>query len=118
LALPAVDRVMVAGIRACAAPPTALKFEPGFHTGILTMHGSNGVLAPPPCREGSRGKRVFQRDWSTPFCAVTRPRPSRDTARAMSDRDQEIIASLRRTYEAFSCGDFDAAMEMAHPRLS
>jgi len=35
----------------------------------------------------------------------------------MSDRDQEIIASLRRTYEAFSRGDFDAAIEIAHPEI-
>jgi ketosteroid isomerase-like protein len=35
----------------------------------------------------------------------------------MSDRDQEIIASVNRTYEAFSRGDFDAAMEMAHPEI-
>ena len=35
----------------------------------------------------------------------------------MSDRDQEIIASLRRIYEAFNRGDFDAAMEMAHPEI-
>jgi ketosteroid isomerase-like protein len=35
----------------------------------------------------------------------------------MSDRDQEIIASVHRTYEAFSRGDFDAAMEMAHPEI-
>ena len=35
----------------------------------------------------------------------------------MSDRDQEIIASVHRTYEAFSRGDFDATMEMAHPEI-
>ena len=35
----------------------------------------------------------------------------------MSDRDQGIIASLHRTYAAFSRGDFDAAMEMAHPEI-
>jgi len=33
----------------------------------------------------------------------------------MRDRDQEIIASLRRAYEGFSRGDFDAAIEIAHP---
>jgi len=33
----------------------------------------------------------------------------------MADRDEEIIARLRRTYEAFSRGDFDAAIELAHP---
>ena len=41
----------------------------------------------------------------------------RDTARAMSDRDQEIISSLRRTYEAYSRGDFDTATAMAHPEI-
>jgi ketosteroid isomerase-like protein len=35
----------------------------------------------------------------------------------MSDRDQEIIASLRRTYEAFSRGDFDTAIQIAHPEI-
>ena len=35
----------------------------------------------------------------------------------MSDRDQEIIASLHRAHEAFNRGDFDAAMEMAHPEI-
>lgn len=35
----------------------------------------------------------------------------------MPDRDQEIINSLRRTYEAFSRGDFDTAMEIAHPEI-
>ena len=35
----------------------------------------------------------------------------------MSDRDQEIIAKLRRAYEAFSRGDFDTAIEMAHPEI-
>ena len=35
----------------------------------------------------------------------------------MSDRDQEIVASLRRTYEAFSRGDFDTAVEVAHPEI-
>lgn len=33
----------------------------------------------------------------------------------MSDRDQEIVSRLRRTYEAFSRGDFDTAIEIAHP---
>ena len=40
---------------------------------------------------------------------------TRDTARAMPDRDQKIIDSLRRAYEAFSRGDFDTAIEIAHP---
>jgi ketosteroid isomerase-like protein len=35
----------------------------------------------------------------------------------MSDRDQEIIDSLRRAYEAFSRADFDTAVEMAHPEI-
>jgi ketosteroid isomerase-like protein len=35
----------------------------------------------------------------------------------VSDRDQEIIASVRRTCEAFSRGDFDAAIELAHPEI-
>jgi ketosteroid isomerase-like protein len=43
--------------------------------------------------------------------------PGRDTARAMSQRDQEMIASLRRGYEAFNRGDFDAAMEIVHPKI-
>ena len=33
----------------------------------------------------------------------------------MSDRDQEIINSLRHAYEAFSRADFDTAIEIAHP---
>jgi ketosteroid isomerase-like protein len=35
----------------------------------------------------------------------------------MSDRDQEIISSLRSTYEAFNHGDFDTAIELAHPEI-
>ena len=35
----------------------------------------------------------------------------------MSDREQEIISSLRRVYEAFSRGDFDTAIAMAHPEI-
>ncbi len=35
----------------------------------------------------------------------------------MSERDQEIIASLRSTYEALSRGDFDAAIEIADPDI-
>jgi ketosteroid isomerase-like protein len=35
----------------------------------------------------------------------------------MSDRDEEIIARLRRFYEAFNRDDFDAAMEIAHPEI-
>ena len=35
----------------------------------------------------------------------------------MSDRDQEIISSLRRVYEAYSRADFDAAIEIAHPDI-
>jgi ketosteroid isomerase-like protein len=35
----------------------------------------------------------------------------------MPDRDQEIIESLRRAYEAFSRADFDTAIEIAHPEI-
>jgi len=35
----------------------------------------------------------------------------------MPDQDQEISSSLRRTYEAFSRGDFDAAIKLAHPEI-
>jgi ketosteroid isomerase-like protein len=35
----------------------------------------------------------------------------------MTDRDEEIIARLRRSYEAYSRGDFDAAIEVAHPEV-
>jgi ketosteroid isomerase-like protein len=35
----------------------------------------------------------------------------------MSDRDQEMINSLRRAYEAFNRGDFDTATERAHPEI-
>jgi hypothetical protein len=35
----------------------------------------------------------------------------------MLDRDKEIVASLRRTYDAFSRGYFDTAMEIAHPEI-
>jgi|SRR5215211_2130040 len=35
----------------------------------------------------------------------------------MSDREQEITDSLRRTYDAFNRGDFDTAMEIAHPEI-
>lgn len=35
----------------------------------------------------------------------------------MAGRDQEIIASVHRTYEAFIRGDFEVAMEMAHPEI-
>lgn len=35
----------------------------------------------------------------------------------MTDRDQEIIATLRNTYEAFSRGDFEATTKMAHPEI-
>jgi len=34
---------------------------------------------------------------------------------AMADREEEIVARLRRGYKAFSRGDFDAAIEMFHP---
>jgi ketosteroid isomerase-like protein len=35
----------------------------------------------------------------------------------MADRNQEIVASLRRIYEAFNRGDFDAAIAVAHPEI-
>ncbi len=35
----------------------------------------------------------------------------------MADRDQEIVASLRRIYEAFNRGDFDAAIAVVHPEI-
>jgi ketosteroid isomerase-like protein len=35
----------------------------------------------------------------------------------MSERDEEIIARLRRVYEAFNRNDFDAATEIAHPEI-
>jgi ketosteroid isomerase-like protein len=35
----------------------------------------------------------------------------------MSDRDQKILNSLSRVYEAYSRGDFDAAIEIAHPEI-
>jgi ketosteroid isomerase-like protein len=42
---------------------------------------------------------------------------TRDTAPAMSDRDEEIIAGLRQIYEAFNRSDFDAAIAVAHPEI-
>jgi ketosteroid isomerase-like protein len=35
----------------------------------------------------------------------------------VADRDEEIIARLRRSYDAFNRGDFDAAAEVAHPGI-
>ena len=35
----------------------------------------------------------------------------------MPDRDQQIISALRRSYEAYSRGDFDTAIEIAHPEI-
>jgi ketosteroid isomerase-like protein len=35
----------------------------------------------------------------------------------MADRDEEILTRLRRGYDAFNRGDFDAAVEMAHPEI-
>ena len=45
------------------------------------------------------------------------PPPARDTERAVSAQDEEIIARLRRVYEAFNRGDFDAAIGVAHPEI-
>jgi ketosteroid isomerase-like protein len=35
----------------------------------------------------------------------------------MGERDEEITARLRRFYEAFNSGDYDAAIEVAHPAI-
>jgi ketosteroid isomerase-like protein len=35
----------------------------------------------------------------------------------MDERDEEIIARMRRLYDAFNRGDFDRVMEMAHPDI-
>jgi ketosteroid isomerase-like protein len=35
----------------------------------------------------------------------------------MGERDEEIVARLRRFYAAFNRGDFEAAMEVAHPAI-
>ena len=35
----------------------------------------------------------------------------------MSEREQEIISSLRSAYEAFNRADFDTAMDVAHPEI-
>jgi ketosteroid isomerase-like protein len=35
----------------------------------------------------------------------------------MADRDEQIVAGLRRIYEAFNRGDFDAAIAVAHPEI-
>ncbi len=35
----------------------------------------------------------------------------------MDERDVAMIDALRRTYEAFNRGDFDAAVESAHPEI-
>ena len=35
----------------------------------------------------------------------------------MADRDRELIDKVRRGYEAFNRGDFDAAVEMADPDI-
>src|SRR3954449_11336888 len=43
--------------------------------------------------------------------------PERDTAWAMDERNAAMIDALRRTYEAFNRGDFDAAVESAHPEI-
>lgn len=48
--------------------------------------------------------------------SVTAERASApDTVREIEGRDEEVIARLRRVYEAFSRGDFDSAIEIAHP---
>lgn len=35
----------------------------------------------------------------------------------MSREEQQIVSRLRGAYEAFNRGDFDAAMEVAHPEI-
>jgi ketosteroid isomerase-like protein len=35
----------------------------------------------------------------------------------MSNRDPEVIAIVRRVFDAYSRGDFEAAMENAHPDI-
>jgi ketosteroid isomerase-like protein len=35
----------------------------------------------------------------------------------VTDREPEIIPRLRRSYDAFNRGDYDAAMEIAHPEV-
>jgi ketosteroid isomerase-like protein len=35
----------------------------------------------------------------------------------MGERDEQVVARLRRFYEAFNRGDFDAATEIAHPAI-
>jgi ketosteroid isomerase-like protein len=35
----------------------------------------------------------------------------------MGERDEEIVARLRRFYGAFNRGDVEAAMELAHPAI-
>lgn len=37
--------------------------------------------------------------------------------RAMTGRDAEIVARLRKGYEAFNRGNFDAALKLAHPQV-
>src|SRR5919201_2408342 len=41
---------------------------------------------------------------------------ARDTA-LMDDREAQVIARLRSTYEAFNRGDFDAALAIARPDI-
>src|SRR6476619_677175 len=64
------------------------------------------------CRRA--GLRDDRRD-RQPAIHRLNPPPARDTARAMDERDAAMIDALRRTYEAFNRGDFDAAVEIAHP---
>jgi ketosteroid isomerase-like protein len=35
----------------------------------------------------------------------------------MTDRDTQMVTTLRRSYEAFNRGDFDAAIAMARPEV-
>ena len=47
--------------------------------------------------------------------ALAARRPERDTARAMTD--EKMIAALRRLHDAFNRGDFEAALQLAHPDI-
>ena len=40
-----------------------------------------------------------------------------DAVGEIEQRDEEKVASLRRTYEALNRGDFDSASEIAHPDI-
>jgi ketosteroid isomerase-like protein len=68
---------------------------------------------PPGCRSrfGSQSRLPL------PGGGTRAPLGPRDTGRTTSDPDDEIIARLRRFYDAFNRDDFDSAMEIAHPEI-